>query len=136
MKLKTHKNDKWRESLQLYIIDCNNKDFCWGEFDCCLFVLGAIDAITGSENMQKVKGIYNNKQEAKNILGNYFNGSIIKTFNKNLLRLKNPMLARFGDFCYYKGAIGIVLDSKCAFVNNKKGLVFVDIVNIKKAWRL
>lgn len=48
----------WRSALAVYIDECMQKPFQWGEHDCALFAAGAIKIMTGEDFAQPYLGKY------------------------------------------------------------------------------
>lgn len=44
------KRPDWRARLSAYLIEVGDKPFAYGEFDCALFVAGAVEAMTGENH--------------------------------------------------------------------------------------
>lgn len=65
MGLKKH---NWDIALCDYINACQLKAFEWGVFDCGLFIVGAVEAMTGLEVNKPVKSEYQSRREAVAIM--------------------------------------------------------------------
>ena len=49
--IKSHRVEQWTERLVEYINAYDPTDFKYGERDCCTFVAGAVQAVTGIDHM-------------------------------------------------------------------------------------
>lgn len=99
----------WENKLNDYITASRDRKFRYGRFDCVIFSMGAVKAVTGVDHLADLK--WANKAEAQAILD-----------EKPLhLRLADhfeeipPMFARRGDVAYYDGACGVVIGRYALF---------------------
>jgi hypothetical protein len=61
------KLDDWPQKLDDYLLICRDDPFAYGVSDCCQFIAGAIEAITG-EDLRELFPIYGSEEEAQIIL--------------------------------------------------------------------
>ncbi len=54
----------WRARLEVFVGASARRPFAWGEHDCCLWALGAIDAVCGTRLADQVRGQYNSSDGA------------------------------------------------------------------------
>ena len=84
----------WPEVLAEYIESRRHSPFEWGENDCVMFLVGAIEAMTG-ENISKGYPGYKTEKAAARIIKK--NGGLIGLARKVGLKEKPPKLAQRGD---------------------------------------
>ncbi len=58
----------WPTRLDKYFIDCANKKFEYGVFDCAIFVADGITAMTGIDIFWEYRGKYENEKEAESLI--------------------------------------------------------------------
>ena len=56
--------EDWPLRLEQYLISCMPERFAYGRMDCCLFVCGAISAMTGVDPGEIFRGTYMTRLEA------------------------------------------------------------------------
>jgi hypothetical protein len=57
----------WQTRLDVFLRENGNRRFKYGEWDCCLFVASAIEAMTGVDPAQKYRGKYSTMREARDV---------------------------------------------------------------------
>ena len=63
--------DDWQSRLHVYLEACEAKPFRYGQFDCCLFACGAVEAMTGVDLAAPFRGSYGTRIRAWKALGEY-----------------------------------------------------------------
>ena len=58
----------WPTALQLFCTANSRRRFAWGEWDCCLFVADAIEAMTGVDIAAPFRGKYRTYREALKLI--------------------------------------------------------------------
>lgn len=58
----------WEIRFNSFIEENKNKTFKYGEYDCSLFVFGAINAMTGKDYSNDIKGFYRTRKESEEFL--------------------------------------------------------------------
>ena len=89
----------WEKKLEAVFKEWSQKDFVWGESDCCIFASDCVEAMTG-KNLYSVylsKGKkYKSKEEAEKCLSEY-SGDLKSCWSGLLGEAKLPLLAKRGD---------------------------------------
>lgn len=69
----------WQARLEKYLASARGRKFKYGEFDCCLFVAGAIQAMTGTDLARDVRGLYGSAKQARSFcaIGGYSIGEFV-----------------------------------------------------------
>jgi hypothetical protein len=76
--------DDWQSRLYVYLEACEAKPFRYGQFDCCLFACGAVEAMTGVDLAAPFRGRYGTRANARKALGQYggFPASLEKAMDR------------------------------------------------------
>lgn len=137
------KKQNWTGLLAEYLADKAKKPFIWGENDCIIFAGEAILAMTGVDIGTKHKHQYANSDEAREYLGEHFDGNGDNVFIPYLGKsMNNYRKAGRGDIAKIavlgEGfAYGVVDCSgeRIAFMQ-RKGLVYVPKRELIAFWRV
>lgn len=135
MKLKLKRKPNWQVFLNIYLEKTVNKKFRMGRFDCCIFVSGAVKAMTGVDGMKEFRRNYTSIKSSKKALKEIGSGSLYSTLRS---KLGNPVPAAQGfkgDIAYNDGRLGIVLGHKVIFLTDG-GFHLTPISQVDKAFRI
>lgn len=58
----------WRDKLHDYIDSVRRSSFVYGELDCALFAAGAVQAMTGEDPAEGMRGAYHSHEEGIEVL--------------------------------------------------------------------
>lgn len=124
--------------INSYLKENSDRDFSWGEFDCCLFACDIVVLAGGEDFAKDVRGKYSSEQGAKRVLKSEF-GSIENAFSS--LPEVLPAFAQRGDLVLFDTENGKVmaLAWACGYIaiSPDNGLGFMkDTSKPIKAWRV
>ena len=121
--------DRDRE-LSLYLIECMNKPFKWGEHDCCIFAVRWLEKLSGNKYLpDEIK--WNDALSAARYIKNHY-GNLEDELNKQLKSVQ-PALANDGDFTIVDGTMYIFSGRYIVSVGYN-GLECVNRQKATKAW--
>lgn len=133
------RKENWFESLTAYIDSVMDKEFIWGEHDCCLFSAACVEAMTGHDYMAEERDTYDSQETAQEAL----KGRTLYMATKKKLGKPNPLAtAQRGDVIYHVfptgPALGICIGADALFVGReiKEGLVSVPVMDCSKSFRI
>lgn len=126
----------WPQRLAEAVTAANEKTFGYGLHDCCLFTADVVQAITGVDYAESLRG-YTSEQEAYEIVEHY--GSITAMVSALLgAEPIHPAHAMRGDvvLAEYGGreTLGICLGAHCAFAQVGVGLRMLPRASASRAW--
>lgn len=123
--------DRWEIRLQNYLD--NIGPFEWGKTDCCMFSVGAVEAVTGINHGQSYT--YKTESEAKKML--IKTGGVEAVATKHLGEPKPSLLAQRGDIVLLNvgngDTLGVCIGDKIAAMQ-ADGLTYLPMSNAIKAW--
>ena len=67
-----NKLHNWATKLDSYFDECAKKEFEYGVFDCAIFVVDGVLAMTGADIFWEQRGKYKNEDEAKTLIRKIF----------------------------------------------------------------
>lgn len=127
----------WPARLSDFIESRRQRDFLWGERDCCLFACDAVQVVTGHDPAKRWRGLYASEKGARRLLRD--NGGVI---GLAIIAFGAPVSAANagrGDVVLIDTpdgeALGVCLGSVSA-AQGKAGIVFNPISAAKAAWRV
>jgi hypothetical protein len=128
------RRDDWPERLAEVIKAAIGRPFCWGEWDCVHFVDACIQAMTGVDQLPRVRGRYANEFGA---------GRQIRRFARDLAETCDQKFgdrvavayARRGDLVMHGGNLGVVVDHDAMFVT-PEGVMRIAVARCDLAWRV
>ena len=123
--------EKDRE-LSLYMIECMNKPFKWGEQDCCLFAVRWIEKITGNKYLPDVIPWHSARTALKYISEHY--GTLEEELDKQLTPI-DANLAVDGDVTVVDGTMFIFSNIYIVSVGYH-GLDMLPRSKANKAWQV
>lgn len=125
----------WPRLLNEYLMTVRENTYDLGTWDCCIFTSGAIQAMTGVDPMQELRGQYSTPEEylaglhahgytsLYNALEDKFGPSIPGTKGKR------------GDIAWYEGCCGIIIGRTALFVF-EAGYGLVPITSVREAFKV
>lgn len=133
---------QWETHLFNFINNNTERPFAWGKWDCCIFAVEGIKAMTG-KTMMKIQ--WQNKKEAykfiaKNgrtlnkVTSKYAKQSNIKTIEKNFITAGDIVLLE-DHLNDNEELIGICTGNIIACVS-EEGITYRENSRAKKVWRL
>lgn len=125
---------KWEEALSEYIESKRSEPFEYGVNDCCTFVFGAIEAITGLDKMLEFRGQYDSAISAAKALREIGFGTLEATVDSKFPVVEIAQAQR-GDIAMYDGSLGVVAGSFAWFVSDD-GLERINRSMWTKTWRI
>lgn len=132
--------ENWPKLLNAYIDEKSRDVFEWGRNDCCLFIADWVKVLSGVDYAAEYRGKYNTALSAMRFVGNCGLCSFIEGIvsRAGFVEVKS-LYAQRGDICVIdngnrRDAAGIVCAGRVAALSTK-GIVFVPISSIRKAWR-
>lgn len=132
------RND-WATRLHLYIKQHLNTPFKWGEFDCCMFPAGAVEAMTDRDFAIEFRGRYSTELGAKRALVKYGKGDIKHTIEAMFGPSLHRLMAGRGDLVLIDTpmgeALGIVWSGK-VWATGQNGLITLPVRNALCCWEV
>jgi hypothetical protein len=112
------------------LIDNNlSTPFEWGTWDCCVFSADAVEAMTGEDKLDFVRGQYDSKLGAAKMLREKGEGTLYKTTVSVLGEPIHKSRVKRGDVVLRKNNIGICTGRRAAFVG-EDGLIWFSMSEI------
>ena len=132
------KVETWWEDLNDYILSCQSKSIDWDTFDCCQFICGCCEAMTGQDPYKEFGYKYNTKSMAIQAVKAF---ASVRSYNQGVkyivrsiglkLGAEEGSRPRRGDIvvldCAGEYICGCVLIGKIAVIDENKGLQYVPI---------
>lgn len=106
-----------------------------GKHDCCTFVAGAVEAITGQDLMSEFRGKYDSWKTGLRALKEIGNGALYDTLVAKLGEPLGGQYARKGDVVMYEDSCGISLGRFAMFIG-ENGFVFVRQRHLEHTFRV
>lgn len=125
----------WPVRLNQYIVSVRDRPFAYGNYDCCIFVAGAIEAMTGEDPMTEYRGQYDSVATGAAALRTLGQGTLFKTLYRKFGKPLPGAHGRKGDIAWYNGALGLVLGRVAMFVG-VNGFVLAPLSRLKYIWRV
>lgn len=136
----------WQADLAAFLELNQYRKFQYGEWDCCLFVCDAIQAMTGVDVAEWFRGTYSDRISACRRIKEFCGKASLMTVVREITRAYEmqqcPVLqARRGDVVLVKRAarvsLGLVaMNGKDIIVASRKGLWRVPISEALRAWHV
>lgn len=124
---------EWEKRLDDYLV--NVGPFVWGKSDCCMFIVGAVKAMTEIDHGGKYK--YQTEIGANRIL--LKNGGVEQIATKHFGWSKSTLLCKRGDVVSFDSgngmALGICLGAKIAAMQ-AIGLIYLPMSKAIKGWSI
>jgi hypothetical protein len=98
------KKPDWQKLLNEFLAEHKDKDFAWGEWDCCIFSNAALKAICGEDVIPKELKWTDEKsaQKAIKTYGKTLKGALTKACKAAGMKEINVNYATAGDLICYK----------------------------------
>ncbi len=130
------RRDDWPERLAYFLAEARGRPFAWGSWDCCLFVVEAIRAMTGIDLGERYRGTYSDEAGAVEILAR--DGGVVGIATAMLgAPLPTPLLAKRGDVVAVETrggtALGVVA-GKAAMLLTPECLAGVSVSAAIRGW--
>lgn len=125
------KKENFEHEMNEFIEANKDRQFKYGEWDCCIFTASIVKIISGKDYIKEFK--YKTKKKAYDLIQKA--GGLVQILDERFERLDNMNLAQRGDLCYKDDAIGICIGSKAIFVN-KEGYSFFKIDECQLIYRI
>lgn len=122
----------WEDRLSEYIASKRDEPFGYGINDCCTFVGGAVEAMTGTDAMAEFRGKYKTLASSVKALREIGCGDLESTIDSKFPVIP-VSLAQRGDIAFYDGSLGVVMDGYAWFVSDD-GLERIDRASWIKTW--
>lgn len=132
----TRRSD-WSSRLDVFLRQQADRNFQYGDFDCCLFVCDAIEVMTGIDPAAGLRGEYGSVRSAAELMKVTCGAASVARITEQVTKVHGmpeiPVLrAGRGDMLLISRArdysLGIVpLDGRGAIVAGKKGLLRVPL---------
>lgn len=91
--------EQWVKPFNNYMEAAFQRSFLWGEFDCCFFVAGVVEAVTGQDVTTQHVGKYDSEETALEYLLQF--GGLAELFDASFLPLgaikTTALYAKRGD---------------------------------------
>lgn len=126
----------WVFRLEVFLRAQQRRRFRYGEFDCCLFVCGAIQAMTGTDIAAGFRGRYETRAAGRRLLAAA--GGVEALARGAGMREVAPAMASRGDVAHVRwGALGLVaLNGRKVLGPAEIGLVEMEIPAGGRIWRI
>ncbi len=134
------KKADWQKHFNDFIEKNKNKEFVWGEWDCCLFADACIKKMTGESLIPKSL-VWRNEKEALQTIKDYGKNlleSVSKACKGKKLKTIKKAFVTTGDLVVFKEETQLVgiSDGFKILAPSKDGLITKSHDLILKAWRI
>ena len=140
------RKDNWQSALHAYLEGLREVRFGYGAFDCGLFAAGAIEAVTGVDMAEPLRGSYRSRSEALCAIGRLCGGSTAADVAEYLTRLHGLPEVRIqfawrGDLVQIgrgrASRFGVVsISGRHLLTPGRVGLVSLPLIRADRAWRV
>lgn len=128
----------WFDRLQTYLDIVSEKPFQWGEHDCALFAMSAVQRMTGVDPGQAFRDRYDDEYGARLALREVGQGTLLRTVKHIFGDPKSVHLWARGDLIMRdRNTIGVCCGPFSAFVgeeNGTQGLVYLPTASCRYAF--
>lgn len=141
------RHSNWQTLFHAYLTG-NPARFHYGSHDCCLFVAGAVEAMTGTDIAAAYRGKYSTRKQALQVASGMFGARTVEGIVEQVAKAHSmpeisPLHASRGDMVLLqpqKGRdhlLGIVsLTGTRILIAIAKGFGSVPITNAYRAWKV
>lgn len=129
------RKEDWPICLDAVIEAAQARPFQWGEHDCALFALQAVEAMTGVDYSDGARGSYNSEIGAAKAFLKRGYRDVVEAASDTFGPPINKFLAQRGDLLSYEGAVGVCVGAHGAFVT-AEGLRFIPVSECVMAWKV
>jgi hypothetical protein len=140
------RHSNWQTDLQRFLESRCFTPFRHGSFDCCLFVCGAIEAMTGVDAGAPLRGQYDSYERGLRVVAKYAGRASVEAFIERLSIEHNmpevpPLCAQRGDVVLLRHAPDfslafIGLDGNVLGASLLRGFERVSLNLAVRAWRV
>lgn len=140
----TSRRPDWRAQLRVYVESVRGLAFVWGQMDCALFVAGAVEAMTGIDHTDGLRGKYDTAASALRTVRMLGYIDHVDMARAKFDEIKDrgrpaPHLAQVGDIAVIPtpagAALGIVQGPR-VFAMGERGLTTIDLLEATMALRV
>ena len=128
------RHNVWEQNLSDYIESVRDVPFEYGKHDCCCFISGSIEAMTGIDPMSEFRGQYDSLKSSIKALRDIGLGNLENTLDSKFPEIAIGNAGR-GDLALFEDSVGVVAGSFAWFVSDD-GLERVPMEYWQKAWRV
>ena len=107
----------WEHRLIEYISAKRHEPFAYGVNDCCYFISGAVEAMTGEDPMAEFRGKYDSEFGSLRALKEIGQGTLESTMDSKFQEIEIGNAKR-GDIALFDGSVGVVMGSFAWFVSD------------------
>lgn len=122
----------WDQALVDYLRSKRHEPFEYGTNDCCTFISGAVEAMTGTDPMVEFRGEYNSLATSVRALKEIGAGDLESTLDGKFAAVPIGRAQR-GDIAFFADSAGIVAGDFAWFVSDD-GLERIPRADWDKAW--
>ena len=122
----------WEQHLSDYLSSKRHEPFQYGKHDCCTFVSGAVEAITGENPMFGIGSDYDTKIGSLRVIKSLGHSSLEQVLD-DMFYPCSIGFAQTGDLAFYDGSVGVVVGSKAVFAS-EIGYTLIERGEWTKAW--
>lgn len=117
----------WEERLGVYLARVEEEPFAWGTHDCALFAASCVNAQTGVDPAEGIRGTYEDARGAALALREHGQGTLLKTVKEWLGEPIPVPFAKRGDIVMRdtserERALGVCVGRYSYFVGEEQGL--------------
>lgn len=126
----------WEERLSAYIASAADRPHVYGEHDCFLHCMAAVEAVTGEDHAAPFRGRYANAAEGAALLREDGTGTLLRFLDKRFARKPIGKAGR-GDIVMVGKSIGVCMGAQAVFVGEegeREGLVTIPRGQWGRAW--
>ena len=137
---------EWQTALHGFLLSQQSRRFCYGEFDCCLFVGDAILSMTGTDIARAFRSGYSSRREALELIKRYTGRASIAAVAEQIaaehdMRELPLPFAQRGDMILLKRSrdfsLGLLdLNGREILAASKNGLLRLLPARACRAWRV
>lgn len=127
----------WPTLLDQYIEETRARAFQWGKLDCVTFAANWRMIVTGRDPMPNLRGAYATEREALRLISK-LGCDGLESLGSHLFGEPDPLGPKFagrGDIVLARGAIGISLGARGAFLS-LSGLAFLPARDFQTVWKV
>lgn len=121
----------WRARLTVYVDNVRRRPFAYGQHDCALFAAGALEAISGEDLAQELRGTYADLPSGRAAIQRMGYLDAIDMAKANLSRVPRHSL-QVGDLAVVEtpegAALGVV-QGGAVFLVGQSGMMHVDMLD-------
>lgn len=111
------RHSTWEQSLSEYIESKRHEPFEYGEHDCCTFISGAVEAMTGMDPMPEFRGKYDSLTSSIRALRDIGAGDLESTIDSKFPEVAIGYAQR-GDLAFFDDSLGIIMGSFAWFASD------------------